>query len=88
VLGLGRHVVVQHLAVLRESGLVLVEKRGRQRLNHLNAVPIQRIHERWVSQYAQPWIAALVGLDPRVDPRDGCAPPGRTRAANVAEPPR
>lgn len=62
-LGSGRHLVVQHLAVLRETGLVVVEPRGRQRLNHLNAVPIQRIYERWVSQYTQPWVAALVGLE-------------------------
>ena len=29
--GLGRHVVVQHLAVLREADLVLVEQHGRRR---------------------------------------------------------
>jgi DNA-binding transcriptional ArsR family regulator len=66
-LGLGRHLVVQHLVVLRDAGLVVVEPRGRQRLNHLNTVPIQRIYERWVSQYTQPWVAALVGLERAVE---------------------
>jgi DNA-binding transcriptional ArsR family regulator len=66
-LGGGRQVVVQHLAVLRDAGLVLVERQGRRRLNHLNAVPIQRIHERWVSRYTQPWVAALVGLQEVVE---------------------
>lgn len=61
-LGEGRHVVIQHLAVLRDADLVLVEPQGRRRVNHLNSVPIQRIHERWVSQYAAHWAAALVGL--------------------------
>jgi len=63
----GRHVVVQHLAVLREAGLVRVERRGRQRVNHLNPVPIQRIHERWVSHYEANWLAALVGLKATVE---------------------
>lgn len=67
VLGLGRHAVVQHLGVLRDADLVIVEARGRRRFNHLNAVPIQRIHERWVSQYTQPWVAALVGLKNTVE---------------------
>jgi DNA-binding transcriptional ArsR family regulator len=63
----GRHVVVQHLAVLREADLVRVEPRGRQRVNHLNPVPIQHIHERWVSRYEANWLAALVGLKATVE---------------------
>ena len=62
-----RHVVVQHLAVLREAGLVRVEPRGRRRLNHLDPVPIQRIHEHWVSRYEANWLAALVGLKTAVE---------------------
>jgi DNA-binding transcriptional ArsR family regulator len=66
-LGQGRHLVLQHLAVLREAGLVLVEPRGRRRFNHLNPVPIQRIYERWVSRYEANWVAALVGLKDTVE---------------------
>jgi DNA-binding transcriptional ArsR family regulator len=62
-----RHVVVQHLAVLREADLVRVEPRGRRRVNHLNPVPIQRIHQRWVSRYEANWLAALVGLKATVE---------------------
>lgn len=61
-LGTDRHQVIAHLQVLRAAGLVVVEKRGRVRLNHLNPVPIQAIYTRWVSAYAQPWADALVGL--------------------------
>jgi DNA-binding transcriptional ArsR family regulator len=57
-----RHVVMQHLGVLREADLVLVEPRGRKRVNHLNPVPIQQIHQRWVAHYEENWAAALVGL--------------------------
>ncbi|WP_434448197.1 hypothetical protein [Lentzea sp. E54] len=57
-----RHVVMQHLGVLREAHLVIVEPRGRKRVNHLNPVPIQQIHQRWVMHYEQDRAAALVGL--------------------------
>lgn len=61
-LGTSRHVVMQHLGVLREADLVLVEPRGRERVNHLNPVPIQQIHQRWVAHYEENWAAALVTL--------------------------
>lgn len=66
-LGQTRHAVLQHLAVLRDADLVIVEAQGRRRINHLNPVPIQRIHERWVSQYAADWASALVGLASTVE---------------------
>ena len=43
-LGLERHVVMAHLEVLRSASLVISEKRGRVRMNYLNAVPIQEIN--------------------------------------------
>lgn len=61
-LTMDRHVVMAHLAVLREADLVVTEKRGRFRLNHLNAVPIQQIHHRWVSPASGPWAAALIAV--------------------------
>jgi DNA-binding transcriptional ArsR family regulator len=66
-LGQGRHLVLQHLGVLRDADLVLVEPRGRRRVNHLNPVPIQHIYERWVSRYEANWAAALVGLKATVE---------------------
>lgn len=66
-LGVDRHQVIAHLQVLRQAGLVLVEKQGRRRLNHLNPVPIQQIYTRWVSNYEQSWTEALVGLKHTVE---------------------
>lgn len=82
-----RHVVMQHLQVLRDADLVHVERRGRERWNHLNPVPIQRIHERWVSKYESPWAQALLGIKDAVE---GAAAPhhaettdlGRTEGRN------
>ena len=60
--GIGRFAVMQHLKVLEEARIVIPRKAGRKRFNHLNPVPIQRIHERWVRKYEGHWADALVGL--------------------------
>lgn len=55
---LDRCTVMQHLKVLAEAELVIVERRGRERWNHLNPLPIKHIHDRWIGPYA----ARAVGL--------------------------
>jgi DNA-binding transcriptional ArsR family regulator len=57
-----RFAVMQHLGVLEEADLVVPHREGRTRLNYLNPVPIQRIYQRWVSKYQEPWTEALVSL--------------------------
>jgi DNA-binding transcriptional ArsR family regulator len=47
--GLSRFAVMQHLGVLTDAGLVLVRRRGKFRLNHLNPVPLREWYERWVT---------------------------------------
>jgi DNA-binding transcriptional ArsR family regulator len=54
--------VMKHLKVLEEAGLVTTRRRGREKLHFLNPVPIRLVHDRWVSKYAEPWVAALSGL--------------------------
>jgi DNA-binding transcriptional ArsR family regulator len=49
---LHRCTVMQHLKVLEDARLVVVERRGRERWNHLDALPIHAIHERWIGPYA------------------------------------
>ncbi len=57
-----RFAVMKHLGVLTEVGLVTVERRGRERLNHLNPVPLQQAYERWVRPLAAPSATALLRL--------------------------
>ena len=59
---ISRYAVMQHLGVLVEANLVIPKKDGRVRMNHLNAVPIRMIYERWVSRYEGQWASALTGL--------------------------
>ncbi|RJF85902.1 ArsR/SmtB family transcription factor [Sphingomonas cavernae] len=55
---LDRCTVMQHLKVLEAADLIIVERRGRERWNHLNPLPIHAIHERWIGPHA----AAAVGV--------------------------
>ncbi len=56
---LGRCSVMQHLDVLEEAGLVVARRVGRQRWNYLDAIPIKRIHDRWIGAYATEAVALL-----------------------------
>ena len=60
---LDRCTVMQHLRVLEEAALVIAERRGRERWNHLDAIPIHRIHERWIGPYAAYAAAMLSRLE-------------------------
>lgn len=60
--GLSRFAVMKHLGVLQEAGLVLVRPRGRERWHYLNAVPLERIYERWVGTYQAYWARSLLGV--------------------------
>jgi DNA-binding transcriptional ArsR family regulator len=51
---LDRTTVMQHLGVLEDARLIITKKRGRCRWNYLDVSPIQRIHERWIQEYAEP----------------------------------
>jgi DNA-binding transcriptional ArsR family regulator len=49
---LDRCTVMQHLKVLEEAELVIAQRKGRERWNHLNPLPIKHIHDRWIGPYA------------------------------------
>jgi uncharacterized protein YndB with AHSA1/START domain len=59
--------VMKHLRVLEEAGLVVTRRRGREKLHFLNPVPIRLVHDRWVSKYAEPRVAALSELKHRLE---------------------
>jgi DNA-binding transcriptional ArsR family regulator/uncharacterized protein YndB with AHSA1/START domain len=54
--------VMKHLKQLEDAGLVVSRRRGREKLHFLNPVPIRLVHDRWVSKYAEPWVAGLSDL--------------------------
>jgi DNA-binding transcriptional ArsR family regulator len=54
--------VMKHLKVLEEAGLVVAQKRGREKLHFLNPVPIRQIHNRWIDKYTEHRVSALLEL--------------------------
>ncbi len=59
---LDRCTVMHHLNVLEGAGLVVPVRKGRERFNYLDAMPIQAIHERWIGPYAALAAGQLHGL--------------------------
>lgn len=78
---LGRCTVMQHLTVLTKAGLVVVERRGRERWNTLDALPIKAIHDRWIHPYATEAVGLLQHLAEALD--DTAAPASATMAPPV-----
>ena len=60
--GVDRCTVMQHLDVLERAGLVIATRKGRERWNALNALPIRDIHARWIGPYAGLAAERLAGL--------------------------
>ncbi len=74
-----RFAVMKHLAILERAGLILVTREGRERWNHLNAVPIRHIYKRWISGYADHWAAALLRLKRKAEAVEAIEGRGRSR---------
>ena len=45
--------VMNHLSILGDAGLVTTHKVGRRKLHYLNPVPLQLVHERWITKYTE-----------------------------------
>lgn len=61
-LSMTRQAVSKHLAVLEAANLVTTMRRGREKLHHLNAVPINEIADRWIGAYDRERSRALSDL--------------------------
>jgi DNA-binding transcriptional ArsR family regulator len=69
-LDMTRQAVTKHLAILEEANLVVTEKRGREKLHYLNAVPIHTIAERWIGKFERPRLDALTELKKKLEGDD------------------
>lgn len=67
---ISRPAVSQHLAVLREAGLVRERAVGRRRIYRLEPAPLREIWEGWLSQYQRFWEDRLADLKRLVESED------------------
>jgi uncharacterized protein YndB with AHSA1/START domain len=65
--GMTRFGVMKHLRVLEQAHLVVTRRQGREKLHHLNPMPIRLLHDRWVSKYRAPFAAALSDLKSQLE---------------------
>ena len=59
---ISRIAVMRHLDVLVAAELIASRKRGRERWHYINAVPIQRLHERWTTPLSAGFASSLLRL--------------------------
>jgi DNA-binding transcriptional ArsR family regulator/uncharacterized protein YndB with AHSA1/START domain len=69
-----RFAVMKHLRLLEEVGLVIRRREGKTKRLYLNAVPIQTIHDRWISRYSALWAAQLTSLKYQLEGEESAMP--------------
>lgn len=58
---------MKHLSILESAGLVVSRTEGRTRLLHVNAVPIQMIYDRWISDWSSLWAHEITEIKYRAE---------------------
>ncbi len=58
-LDMKRQSATQHLDVLEQANLVVIVRRGRERLHYLNPTPIQEIEQRWIAEFDKPRLRTI-----------------------------
>lgn len=66
-----RQGVTQHLNLLETANLIASVRSGREKLHFLNAVPLQKIYERWIAKFDKPRLKALSDLKLRLEKDHG-----------------
>ena len=66
---MSRFGVMDHLRVLHAAGLIVIERVGRSRVNHLNPVPIREVYDRWLRPIAEAPADELIALKAAAEAR-------------------
>jgi uncharacterized protein YndB with AHSA1/START domain/DNA-binding transcriptional ArsR family regulator len=61
-LSMARQSASQHLAVLEAANLISTTWHGREKLHHLNPVPLHDIQERWIDKFERPRLRTLSAI--------------------------
>jgi DNA-binding transcriptional ArsR family regulator len=65
--GMTRQAVTKHLTILEAANLVVTERRGREKLHHLNPVPINDIADRWIGKFERGRLTAVADLKRKLE---------------------
>ncbi|HET8769724.1 MAG TPA: helix-turn-helix domain-containing protein [Gemmatimonadaceae bacterium] len=64
---LDRCTVMQHLQVLERADLIIPQRIGRVRWNHINPLPLKEVADRWINRHAVHAIDGLAALKDRLE---------------------
>jgi DNA-binding transcriptional ArsR family regulator/uncharacterized protein YndB with AHSA1/START domain len=70
-----RFAVMKHLKILEGVDLVVSRREGRSKRLYLNPMPIQSVHDRWLSQYSAMWASSLNALKHDLETEEKTMPP-------------
>ena len=70
---------MKHLSILEAAGLIVSRTDGRSRLLFVNAVPIQMIYDRWISEWSSLWAHEITAIKYRAESNNTHA----TEEANI-----
>ena len=59
--------VMKHLGVLEAAGIVIAERRGREKRHYLNPAPLAEIAARWIGKYERSLVTALADLKQQLE---------------------
>jgi len=74
-LAMARQSASQHLDVLAAANLISTTWHGREKLHHLNPVPLHDIQERWIDKFERPRLRALSAIRHSAEEQAMTAPP-------------
>jgi DNA-binding transcriptional ArsR family regulator/uncharacterized protein YndB with AHSA1/START domain len=69
-----RYGAMNHLSVLEKAELVVTVKDGRRKLHYLNPVPIQLVHERWITKYTERRARVMTQMKSSIEGADQATP--------------
>jgi uncharacterized protein YndB with AHSA1/START domain/DNA-binding transcriptional ArsR family regulator len=74
-LAMARQSASQHLDVLAAANLISTTWHGREKVHHLNPVPLHDIQERWIDKFERPRLRALSAIRHSAEEKAMTAPP-------------
>lgn len=62
-----RFAVMKHLNTLESAGLISIRRKGKERWNYLNVIPLQLLYDRWVKPYQAMWASRMTNLKSKIE---------------------
>jgi len=65
-----RYALMKHIRTLEGANLLVGMREGKKKRLYLNGIPLQRVYDRWMSQYSAYWARHLTVIQDRLEQGD------------------